>query len=224
MTSLERHAISVNFPATWLFVEQLVQANNNGSLLLSFCEGNPPVTCGFPSQSTRSARGASELVLCKTVNSSWWRHQMETFPALLARCAGNSPVTGEFPSQRPVTRSFDVSFDLRLNKRLGKQSWGWWFETPSWSLWRHRNVICYFLCSCTTNNMGISYVQERHVFTIDSRTDEVKHTHDLNLIIHFASKCVIRLGKLIGILMKLHTKFNSKEYFLRKTQPIKTKT
>ena len=36
----------------------------------------------------------------------WWRHQMETFSALLALCAGNSPVTGEFPSQRPVTRSF----------------------------------------------------------------------------------------------------------------------
>ena len=41
--------------------------------------------------------------------SSWWRHQMETFSALLALCAGNSPVNGEFPSQRPVTRSFDVS-------------------------------------------------------------------------------------------------------------------
>ena len=40
---------------------------------------------------------------------SWWRHQMETFPALLSICAGNSPVTGEFPAQRPVTRSFDVS-------------------------------------------------------------------------------------------------------------------
>ena len=38
--------------------------------------------------------------------------------ALLALCEGNSPVTGEFPSQRPVTRSFDVFFDLRLNKRL----------------------------------------------------------------------------------------------------------
>ena len=44
---------------------------------------------------------------------------METFSALLALCVGNSPVTGEFPSQRPVTRSFDVFFDLRLNKRLG---------------------------------------------------------------------------------------------------------
>ena len=68
------------------------------------------------------------------------RHQMETFSALLAICAGNSSVTGEFPAQMPVTRSFDVFFDLRLNKRLSKQSWGWWFETPSHPLWRHCNV------------------------------------------------------------------------------------
>ena len=61
----------------------------------------------------------------------WWRQQIETFPALLAICAGNSPVPGEFPAQRPVTQSFDVFFDLRLNKRLSKQSWGWWFETLS---------------------------------------------------------------------------------------------
>ena len=47
---------------------------------------------------------------------------------------------GEFPAQRPVTRSFDVFFHLRLNKRLSKQSWGWWFETPSRPLWRHRNA------------------------------------------------------------------------------------
>ena len=40
---------------------------------------------------------------------------MEIFSALLAICAGNSPVPGEFPTQRPVTRSFDVFFDLRLN-------------------------------------------------------------------------------------------------------------
>ena len=70
----------------------------------------------------------------------WRRHQMETFSALLDFCAGNSPVPGEFPAQRPVTRSFEVFFDLRPNKRLSKQSWGWWSETPSSSLWRHRNV------------------------------------------------------------------------------------
>ena len=55
--------------------------------------------------------------------NSWWRHPMETFSALLAICAGNSPVPGEFPTQRPVTQSFDVFFNLRLNKRLSKQSW-----------------------------------------------------------------------------------------------------
>ena len=70
---------------------------------------------------------------------TWWRHQMETFSALLAICAGNSPVPGEFPTQMPVTRSFDVFFDLRLNKRSSKQCWGWWFETLSRPLWRHRN-------------------------------------------------------------------------------------
>ena len=65
---------------------------------------------------------------------------METFSALLAICVENSPVTGEFPAQRPVTRSFDVFFDLCLNKRLSKQWWSWWFETLSHPLWRHRNV------------------------------------------------------------------------------------
>ena len=51
---------------------------------------------------------------------SWWRHQMETFSALLVICAGNSSVTGEFHAQRPVTRSFDVFvFDLRLNLTPG---------------------------------------------------------------------------------------------------------
>ena len=48
---------------------------------------------------------------------------------------------GEFQTQRPVTRNFDVFFDLRLNKRLSKQPWGLWFEEPSWSLWRQCNVL-----------------------------------------------------------------------------------
>ena len=60
---------------------------------------------------------------------SWWSHQIDTFSVLLALCAGNSPVTGEFPSQRPMARSFDIFFNLRLEKQLSKQSWGWWFET-----------------------------------------------------------------------------------------------
>ena len=47
--------------------------------------------------------------------------------------------TGEFPAQRPVTWSFDVFFDLHPNKRLSKQSSGWWFDTPACPLWRHSN-------------------------------------------------------------------------------------
>ena len=42
--------------------------------------------------------------------------------ALLALCVGNSPFPGEIPAQRPVAQSFDVFFDMRLNKRLSKQS------------------------------------------------------------------------------------------------------
>ena len=43
----------------------------------------------------------------------------------------------EFPTQRPVTWSFDVFFDLCVNKWLSKEWWGWWLEMPSCPLWRH---------------------------------------------------------------------------------------
>ena len=81
--------------------------------------------------------------------------------AILALGAGNSPVTGEFPTQRTVTRSFDVSFDLLLNKRLSTQSWGRWFETPSCSLWR---TVMYHII--TINVYGLptpTKVSEVHV-------------------------------------------------------------
>ena len=70
---------------------------------------------------------------------TWLSNQMETFSASLVICAENSPVTGEFHTQWPVTRSFDVFLDLRLNERMSKQSWGWWFDTTSRPLWRYSN-------------------------------------------------------------------------------------
>ena len=76
---------------------------------------------------------------------------METFSALLALYEWNAPVTGEFPSKRLVTRSFDVFFDLHLNKRLSKQSRCWWFETPCRPLWRHCNELQHIarrVCVC----------------------------------------------------------------------------
>ena len=93
----------------------------------------------------KTHRFTMQTILIKCVNimgrigMTWWRHQTETFSALLVICAGNSPVTDELPAQRPVTRSFDVFLDLSLNKRLSKQWWGWWFETPSCPWWHHCN-------------------------------------------------------------------------------------
>ena len=97
------------------------------------------------------------------------RHHMETFSVLLAFCAGNSPVTGEFPAQRPVTRSFDVFFDLRLNQQWSKQMTRRWFETPSYSLWRccnayslhDHNVDTYGHCLNMTVYPKVTSIQTR---------------------------------------------------------------
>ena len=157
------------------------------------------------------------FTLLQTIcQESWWRHQMETFSALLAICVGNSPVNSphkgqwrgaltfsyicvwitcwvnsheagdlrcycarnsfwiinlsnhctfakELPNDVSImtssnetifrvtgplcgelTQSFDVFFALCLNKRLSKQPWGWWFETPPWSLWLQYNAFIWF--------------------------------------------------------------------------------
>ena len=75
------------------------------------------------------------------IGSLSYHHMMTSSNGNIFRVTGRlcGKFTGEFPAQRPVTRSFDVFFELRLNQRLSKQPWGWWFETPAWSLWRHRN-------------------------------------------------------------------------------------
>ena len=66
----------------------------------------------------------------------------------------NWPFVRAVNSQRSVTRSFDIFFDLRLNKRLSEQSWGWWFETLSCPLWRHRND-CTSLINQLMYHLGI---------------------------------------------------------------------
>ena len=97
----------------------------------------------------------------------WWRHQMETFSALLAICAGNSPVPSEFPTQRPVTRSFDVFFDLHTNKRLSKQWWGWWFETLSRPLWRNRNAVPFTQSNFTRGDHELNPWSEFENYTFE---------------------------------------------------------
>ena len=97
----------------------------------------------------------------KCLHSMMTSLKMETFSTYLAICAGNSPVPGEFPSQRPVTRSFDVFFDLRLNKRLSKQSWGWWFGTLLCPLWRHCNA---YSAVCAWRNRKVCATSHRYTF------------------------------------------------------------
>ena len=104
---------------------------------------NPPLTSslgGFVlsqlAQSTHPYPPHSYQKFCAMTTSSNGNIFRVTGPL-----CGEFTGPGEFPTQRPVTRSFDVFFDLRLNKRLSKQPRGWWFETQSWSLWRHGNAV-----------------------------------------------------------------------------------
>ena len=86
---------------------------------------------------------------------------METFSTSLALCTGNSSVTDEFPTQRPVRRNFDVFFDLSRNKRMSKQSWSWWFETPWHPSWRH----CNGLHSCYKRNRANTWRHQMETFS-----------------------------------------------------------
>ena len=104
---------------------------------------------------------------------------METFSALLPICAGTSPIPGEFPAQRPVMRSFDVFFDLRQNKQLRKQSWGWWSKMPSSSLWRHRNYQNPLLPCVKLVNLLWNY--KRHVIWICKRVTSERSVNSLRL-------------------------------------------
>ena len=108
----------------------------------------------------RGEHNALVLMWCQSIWSPsmklclWWcpKHCTENMMTswngnifcITGHLRGKFTGPGEFPAQRPVMRSFDIFFGLRLNKWLSKQSWGWWFETLSHPLWRH--------CNETANN------------------------------------------------------------------------
>ena len=136
-------SVTVHYPK---IKSTMTSSDGNISALLALCFGNPSVTGGFQKQRpvTRNFDVFFDLRLTKTVDINtgdlrrrrgdvikckhfprYWPFVRGIHRWLLPVCAGNSPVIGEFPAQRPVTRSFDVFFDLRLNKRLSKQSRGW---------------------------------------------------------------------------------------------------
>ena len=91
----------------------------------------------------------------------------------------------DFPAQRLVTRSFAVFFDLRLNNRLSKQPWGWWFERPSWSLWRQCNAEDYF----GPKRLTLSTVYYLRRFTLP--------TCQFSLLIHFVKWSIFLMNEAV---------------------------
>ena len=124
-------------PSGW-YVENCSTCSIRCNMHYRYCE-----TCHCGLQPCTSA---SELILHQIVVNFkhcqpclfaiWWRHQMETFLALLAICAGNSLVTGHEGQWRGAL----MFFICALNKQLSKQSWGWWFETQ-WRPLAYHDVV-----------------------------------------------------------------------------------
>ena len=71
------------------------------------------------------------------------------------------PLCGEFTGHRwiPCTKASDAELwcflDLRLNKRLSKQSWGWWLGTLSRPVWRYCNVLLLTMKSFWDKNIKL---------------------------------------------------------------------
>ena len=126
----ERDSVSNHQPHDCLFNRLFRRRSKKTSKLrvTGLCAGNSPGTGEFPAQMASYAENVS----------IWWRHhEMNTFSALLALVSGHHWI----PWQRPVTRSFYIFFDMRLNKRWSKQSRRLWFETPLRALCRQCNVL-----------------------------------------------------------------------------------
>ena len=119
---------------------------------------------------------------------------METFSLLLAISVGNSPLTGEFPAQRLVTRSFDVFFDLRPNKRLSKQSLGWWLR-------RHRThydvtvILSNTRHSCgnTNNNMAEKNYATLYYYLSQSGTNHFIRKRETIGVASFGARAILAL-------------------------------
>ena len=127
------------------------------------------------------------------ISQSWWRHQMETFSALLALCEGNSPVIGQWI---PLTKASDAElwcfFDLGLNKRLSKQSWDWWFETPSRPLWRHmtRQLCCRGICKMVAISLSWMYLQNGLWICLNKRSHEKKEGSTISALAILTIHCI----------------------------------
>ena len=82
----------------------------------------------------------------KKVWSVWYDSTTITCPKYVNWSPVNSPHRGQWRG------AVDVFFGLRRNKRMSKQSWGWWCETPLGPLWRNCNVCVVGYCAQVDNH------------------------------------------------------------------------
>ena len=118
-------------PVNWCTSTHIWRHPNN--LLVNFWFSSFVCECNFD-QVVDSCVFFHSRKMCLHYDVIKWNHFHVTGPSW-----GESTGHCWIPSQRPVTRSFAVFFNLRLNKRLNKQSRRWWFGMPLHSLWRHCN-------------------------------------------------------------------------------------
>ena len=127
---------------------------------------------------TRSSLPLVEVMTCNLFRAKPLPETMMTSSngnifRVIGPLCGEFTVTGEFPLQRPVTRSSDVFFHLRLNEQLSKQSLGWWFEMPSPSSCRHCNE-CWFFAIWTPANKLVrnwnQYTEEKKIDMSSAKT------------------------------------------------------
>ena len=110
--------------------------HRNVFALLALCEGNPP-----PKGSLHKWTTFRNLVLLLSARTGRWRSMMTSPKGNIFHVTGH--LCGEFtgPLWIPNTKASDAELWCFLwsasGLRLSKQSWGWWFETLSRSLWNH---------------------------------------------------------------------------------------
>ena len=126
LSALTTGALCQSNSRRWTICQATVSTHNHDNITVGLYARGPIVwrrqlNTGFNGDRFQLRKSSSghfillwNLISCANFHS-WWRHQVETFSALLAICAGNSPFPGEFPTRRPVTRSFDV---LAATKQL----------------------------------------------------------------------------------------------------------
>ena len=90
--------------------------------------------------------------------NSWWRHHMEPFPRYWPFVRGIQRPLVNFPYKGQWRGASMFSLICALNERLSKQSWGWWFETPSRSLWHHCNAVILSTSGVTRDNKFLNHI------------------------------------------------------------------